>query len=723
MLIHFSKRPGVRHPSTGEVAHTEPLLARWTALVVRFRWFVLAGWLAAAVGGAFASAVLPGRLVNSFEVPRTESQRAEAALARGFGERQEGTFTVVFHARHSSRTDVRARLRSRLESAARLLPGGRLGVFRAGGGVVYGELQTTLGLQQAARYTGALRQTLGRDALVTGQPAIQHDLRPALSRDLLRGEAFALPLALIVLLAVLGLSLAVVIPFVFAACTIGATLVALDGIARVLPVSSYTTNVVELIGLGLAIDYSLLVLCRYREELRRPQAVTRTMTSSGRAVLFSGCAVAIGLALLLAVPVPFIRTIGVGGLLIPLVSMLAAVTLQPALLSLLGPRAFGRVRPGRGLWARLVRATMRRPRTVLVPTAIVLVAAAMPLLALRLSPGSLSTLPRALPASQGLEVLSGAFGPGALTPTEVVVDGDRARGAERSEVRRPIARLVDLLFHDPEVSLVATGRTKPYVSSDGRYARVIVIGRHEYGAVESRRLVSRLRNALVPDARFPGGVRVLVGGAPPKGADFLARAYGSFPWLVLAVLLVTYAVLVRAFRSVLLPLKAVVLNLLSVAASCGLLVTVFQYGVGANLLGVHPAAPIDGWVPVVLFATLFGLSMDYEVFLVSRIREVWDARRDNVEAIAVGLERTGRVITAAALVMAASFGGLVLGSVPGLEQLGLGLAFAVLIDATLVRALLVPSLMAVLGRWNWWLPSLPTRLRASPRLKEALDEA
>jgi putative drug exporter of the RND superfamily len=250
-----------------------------------------------------------------------------------------------------------------------------------------------------------------------------------------------------------------------------------------------------------------------------------------------------------------------------------------------------------------------------------------------------------------------------------------------------------------------------------------VIGRHEYGATASRQLVARIRDTLVPASRFPAGTQVFAGGAAPKGADFLERAYAFFPWLIFIALALTYLVLACAFRSLLLPLKAVLLNLLSVAATYGLLVAVFRFGIGAHLLGVHRSAEIEGWIPVFLFATLFGLSMDYEVFLVSRMREAWDARHDNVEAVAFGLERTGRLITAAALVMAISFAGFVVGSVPGLQQFGLGLALAVLIDATLVRALLVPSLMAVMGRWNWWLPARLGSVPTAIRLKEALDEA
>jgi RND superfamily putative drug exporter len=453
------------------------------------------------------------------------------------------------------------------------------------------------------------------------------------------------------------------------------------------------------------------------------------MVSAGRAVVFSGVAVAIGLTLLLFVPVPFIGTMGLAGLLIPLVSILAALTLQPALLSLYGRRALTGVRlprltsRRREPWAALARTIMRRPLLVLVPTSALLLAAAAPVLFLRLSPGSFAGLPRTTESAQGLAALTDAFGPGALTPTQVVVDAGSPAAARRPEVRAAVKRLSDGLFHDPEVYVVASGRGRPYVSPSGRYARVIVVGRHEYGAAASRRLVDRLRGNLVSTAGFPAGVHVSVGGAAPKGVDFLARAYSFFPWLVLIALALTYLVLTRAFRSLLLPLKAVLLNLLSVAASYGLLVAIFRFGVGADLLGVQRSAQIEGWIPIFLFAALFGLSMDYEVFLVSRMRESWDRRRDNVEAVAFGLERTGGLITAAAAVMAVSFAGFVVGSVPGLQQFGLGLALAVLIDATLIRALLVPSLMAIMGRWNWWLPARTAAARSVPRLEGALDEA
>jgi RND superfamily putative drug exporter len=440
------------------------------------------------------------------------------------------------------------------------------------------------------------------------------------------------------------------------------------------------------------------------------------MATAGRAVTFSGAAVAVSLALLLFIPVPFMQTLGVAGLLVPLASIAAALTLQPALLSFFGrsavrglplPRRRRRLR----FWERLTRTIMRRPVAVLVPTAAALVALALPAFRLEVGPGSFAALPRSNEAVEGLYALRGGFGSGAVTPTQIVVDA----GADGTAVHKPIDRLAERLFHDPEVFVVASGREAPYVAETGRYSRVAVVARHEYGESPSRDLVGRIRDRHVSAAGFPAGAHVQVGGVPAQGVDFLARAYGLFPWLVGGALLVTSLVLARAFRSLLLPVKAVLLNVLAVAASYGVLVAVFRYGVGADLLGVQRADEIEGWIPIFLFATLFGLSMDYEVFMVSRMREAWDRGSTNTEAVAHGLERTGRLITAAALVMVISFSGFVAGSVPGLQQFGVGLIAAILIDATAIRLLLVPSLMALLGRWNWWLPAAFTPARPDAR--------
>ncbi len=648
---------------------------------MRFRALVLVAWLAVLVLGILASSRLSPLLANSFSVPGTGSEQARQILQARFGERPDGTFTVVF------RTRSKEGLAARVARAARVVPTGHAGALRSAGGIVFADVRTSLDLQHAKRYTKALRGSLRGtpEALVTGQPAVQADLDPIFTADLHRGEAIAVPLTLLVLLAVFGVSLAVAIPFLVAGCTIAATLGLLYLVAHEVSMVAYVRNLVELIGLGLAVDYSLLVVHRYREELRHgltsDAAVVRTAATAGRAVAFSGGAVAIGLGLLLVVPVPFIRSMGIAGLLIPVVSVAAALTLQPALLSLLGHRLAGPARGG-AFWGRFARTIMRRPRTFLIAGSLVLVALALPAVTLELTPGSLTGIPSSTESVRGYDALRDALGGGLVTPTHVViVDG----GAAATE------RLVAELANEPETLLVARGKHPPYVAAGGRYRQVIVANRHEWGAAATRRYVERLRSRWIPSARFPAGARVYAGGAPPQGVDFISRTYQAVPWLVLCVLVLTYLVLLRAFRSAVIPLKALVLNTLSVAATFGVLALVFD-------------RPIEAWIPVFLFAALFGLSMDYEVFIVSRIREAHDAGEDDTAAVSHGLQQTGGIVTAAAAIMVAAFLGFAVGRIEGLRQFGVGLAVAVTLDATIVRAILVPSAMAVLGRWNWWLP-------------------
>jgi RND superfamily putative drug exporter len=278
-----------------------------------------------------------------------------------------------------------------------------------------------------------------------------------------------------------------------------------------------------------------------------------------------------------------------------------------------------------------------------------------------------------------------------------------------------VARLADELFHDPEVLAVANGARRPYTDASGRFARVLVVNRHEFGARETRDLVRRLRSRFVRAADFPPGADIEVGGAPAQGVDFLAGTYGRLPWLALLVVGVVIVALLRGFRSLLLPLQAILTSLVTVAATYGALVLVFQHGIGAGVLGLHTTDAIEGWVPIFLFAALLGLTTDYEAFLVLRVREIWDSGHDAGDAVVRGLARTGHVVTAAALVFAVSVSGFLVGRVAGLQQLGFGLAFGVLLDAAIVRALLVPSLMAVLGCWSWWLPAGIARLAGVAR--------
>jgi uncharacterized membrane protein YdfJ with MMPL/SSD domain len=705
---------------------------RWTRAVLRFRWPILLAWLVVFAVGALAFSRLSSLLSNEFTVPGTDSERARSILERHFHDRSDGAFTVVFRVRGGVDRRVAVRLQAAVDRAAKEVPGGQARrLVPAGRELLYCDVVSTLKLAKAKGYTddllGALPHTRAVSSYVTGQAAIQHDLDPIFAADLNKGELIALPIAVLVLFAVFGLSVAVTMPFIFAACTVMATLGGVFVYAHFLTTATYVTNLVFLIGAGIAIDYSLLVIYRFREELPRSadveHAVVRTMQTAGRAVVFSGATVAIGLGLLLFMPLPFMRSIGMGGFLIPLASIAAAVTLQPALLSIYGRRGVARIpllprrlraEADEGLWHLLAGAIMRRPAAFLAVGAALLVAAATPVFQLELTPGSASGIPQFPQSVRGFNLLKETVGPGAISPTQIVVDSGRAGRVRAQPVQSAIARLAANARADREVASVRYAAAPPFVDPSGRFEQLIVAGRHEYGDGESQAFVHRLRSEIVPAARWPLGVRVLAGGGPPQGVDFLDQAYRYFPWLVAVVLVLTYVLLMRAFRSLVLPLKAVVLNLLSVGASYGMLVVVFKYGVGHELIGIYRFEQVEGWIPIFLFAMLFGLSMDYEVFLVTRMREEWDHGRDNRGAVAYGLERTGRIVTAAAVVMVAAFSGFVAGRIVGLQEFGIGLAVAIFVDATLVRALLVPSLMALFGRYNWWLPHSLARLVGVP---------
>ncbi len=709
-------------------------MAGWTRFVLRHRRALLGAWIVVFLAGGFASSKLSPLLSNTFNVPGTDSERVRAALEEHFGDRPDGSFTIVFQLSGPRTPSKLASLQQLVDQAARVVPSGKpTKLLTAGRNVVFGDVVSTLNVAQAKKYTEPLLKALGTPndvahTYVTGAGPIQHDLDPIFSQDLKKGEGIAIPIALLILLAVFGISFAVTIPFVFAACTIMGSLGILYGVAHIASTPTYTTNLIQLIGLGIAVDYSLLIVYRFREELARgldkDEAVVRTMETAGRAVIFSGVAVALGLALLIAMPLPFMRMMGVAGFLIPCVSILAAATLQPVLLSFYGRRGTVRKRFLRreptdvehGLWARLARSIMAKPYAFLAGGAALLLAAAAPAFYLKLTPGSTFGIPRTPQAIRGFDVLRHAVGPGAVAPAEVLVHTSSGSVLEPA-VQAAVERLAASARHDPEVAAVYDGTTGRYVDASRTYEQVILAGRHDYGYPQEQALVKRLRGRLIPAAGFPPGTEVRVGGAPGQGVDFLHQAYTYFPPLIAAVLVLTYLLLLRAFRSLLLPLKAILLNLLSVGAAYGMLVVVFKWGVGHTLFGLYTFGQVEGWIPIFLFAMLFGLSMDYEVFLVTRMREMWDHGEDNVSSVAHGLERTGRIITAAAIIMCAAFSGFIAGRIVGLQEFGLGLAIAIFVDATIVRSLLVPSLMAIFGRWNWWLPgpfARAVRVQPSP---------
>ena len=700
-------------------------MQRWASTVIRFRWVVLVTWIVVVAGSVVASSGLNDLLTNRFVLPGAESERAGDILKKHFGQQPEGSFSVVVAGKPGMAQTLVGPTREVATRAAAALKTGKLESVRpVSGDVVTASIVSQLQPADAKAYTKAMREAAGEipgaTIYVTGQSAIEHDLEPIQNRDLFVGELLiAIPIALVILVFVFG-TLAFLLPFMLAAAAIPTTLAFVWIFANFMQLSTYLTNMVTLIGLGIAIDYSLLMVHRYREERRsgrsKEEAVAVTMNTAGRAVIFSGTAVAIGLALMLFMPLPFMRGFGLAGLLIPLVSVAAAMTLLPVLMYWLEDR-MDRVRliPKRvierredsesSFWARLATTIMKRPAVFATATTAALLLLAAPVLQLQLGPGSNEGIPQNLESVAGLNRLAAAVGDGALSPTNVVIDTGRAGGASDPKVQAGVQRLGSLLRGDSEIADVVPQT----VDRTGRYIDVKAIGKHEYGLPPSQEFVDRLRDVIIPAAAFPAGVEVLAGGGPPFGVDFLDITYGAFPWLVLAVLLLTYVLLVRAFRSLLLPLKAIILNLLSIGAAYGILVLAFKMGWGEPL-GLTQFDQIEGWIPVFLFAMLFGLSMDYEVFLVTRMREEWDATHDNEAAVRQGLAKTGRLVTAAGLIMVAAFMGFVAGSIVGLQQFGLGLAAAILIDVTIIRALLVPSAMKLFGRWNWWLPEGAARV-------------
>jgi RND superfamily putative drug exporter len=715
----------------------------FTGLVLRRRRAVLAAWLMALVLGGIGASKVGALLSNQFSVPGSPSQAGLTILRDRFHERSDGAFTLVAQALPGRTLSLPAVEAAARRGASALTDGVAGPPLPAARGVAYVEIQTVLENVHASDRTPAVRRAIGTvpgaRTYLTGFPAINHDTTPLYGQDLQNGEEIALPIAIVVMAFMFATLGAIIVPLLFALFTIVTALGLVWVLAHVMTMATYVTNIVTLIGIAIAIDYSMLVVFRFREELARGldvrEALLRTMETAGRATVFSGMTVAVGLALLAFMPLPFIRSMGLGGLLIPLVSVAASATLLPAMLSVLGagvnrfavlPRGVleRRTAADSGFWTRLARTIMRRPVLVVIGAGAVMLAIASPALQLKVTAGDNRGYPSGTPATDGLFILERTLGPGSLAPNQIVIDTGRAGGALSPAVQLAERRLLLMLRADRAVNpstiaapILVSRRVALQASLLDPTLEIVQVRAAAYqdsGTQQAANLVHRIRERYVPQAGF-GTAHVLVTGAPAFGVDFIAKAYGAFPWLVAAVLVISYFVLLRAFRSVVLPVKAVLMNLLSVTATYGVLVVFFQHGVGGDLLGLKSSPQIDGWIPIFLFAVLFGLSMDYEVFLLSRMREEWDASADNEHAVAYGLEHTGRIITAAAIIMIAAFAGFSAGRFVGFQEFGIGLSAAILLDATVVRALLVPAAMKLLGRWNWYLPEKVRRaLRLTP---------
>jgi RND superfamily putative drug exporter len=483
-----------------------------------------------------------------------------------------------------------------------------------------------------------------------------------------------------------------VVPLVNAAVAILTTLLIVRGVAAVSPVSMIVQFLIALIGLGVAIDYSLLVIVRWREERDKgaanEQAVVSAMASAGRAVAFSGLTVAVGLLALIVLPVSFLRSVGVSGMLIPLISVAVALTLLPVILQTVGPRLdWPRIRheqrASRGwlAWGRLVV----RHRWLAVGTGIaVLAALVIAATGIRFGNPAASAMSRAGDAEAGLVALERAgIGAGVLSPIEAI--------APASTARQAAARL-----HRVHGVLTAFAPAGSQWRRGGQ-ALVDVLPSADPSTPQGAGTLAAVRAAA--------GGRVQIGGMTASNADFVSAVYGSFPVMIVLIALVTYGLLARALGSLLLPLKAVVLNVISVAAAWGVMVLVWQDGYGSHALwGIPATGVITEWVPLMVFAFLFGLSMDYEVFILSRTREEYDRTGSTTHAAVAGIARTGRLVTSAALILCLSFVAMATGPETDIKILATGLGAGILLDATVVRALLVPALVSLFGEWNWWLP-------------------
>ena len=708
------------------------MLESWTHRLLRHRAPIVAIWLVITAFGLIAAGNLNEHLTTSLNVPGSESEKASKMLSTNFGENTEGTFTVVYKYTRATKEQL-AGIEQAVEKASAVIPGSQIGAQKSLVGTLYTNVTTPLSLVEAASYTTTLRQALVQQGLsgayVTGPPAIEKDVTPVLARDLQRGQLVAVVIALLLLLLLLGSTWAIFIPLIFATASVSLALGFIYLIAQKLLMVLYVPNIVELIGLGLAIDYSLLMVHRYRRELlsnsNEEVALIRTMQTAGRTVVLSGITVSVALSTLLLVPVPFVRSLGIAGLLVPLVSVIAALTLQPVLLSLLGNRVFsdgyqgimGKKDPLAGIWAKLARWVIPRAKSVFAITLIVLLLAASLVFKLEITSSSLTAIPTNLESGAVLSDFAKKVGPGVITPNEIVIDLVAPGRANSEQVEAARLALATSISTMPEVLMVASGKEAQYVDSTGQFIRLYAIGSNAIGDKKTRELVENIRLHITSVSGFPSGTQIYLGGSTAQGVDLINAILGSLPSIILLLLLIAFLLLARAFRSLILPIKAILMDLVSISISFASLVAIFKFGIGSTLLGTYQLDQIEAWVLIFMFAVLFGLSMDYEIFLVSRMREAKDAGASNNDAITHGIAHTGGVVSGAAIILVGALSGFVFGHFAGLQELGIGLAVGIIIDATIIRGLLLPSSMVLLGRWNWWLPqglAALLKVKASP---------
>jgi len=713
--------------------------------LTRRRRLVVALWLVTLVAAApFAARQTEHLTAGGFKVPGSGSAKVEEALA-DFERAEREPLSVVLALRpQGDAAAVRAAIDRVRAVAAELedveLPAEAVAAAKREAGtkpitivplIAEGPTESVVDLAVALRdRLGAGEARDGVETYVAGQAALFAGLQDLTKEDLREAELRGFPAVLVVLLAVFGSLAAAALPLALGFASVLITGAIVFFLSQAMDMSVLVTNAASMIGIGVAVDYSLFVLARYREEVRAgapPDEARRvSLRTSGIAVAFSGLTVMISLAGLFLAPSQAIRSMAVGAIVAVGIAVLAAVGLLPVLIRLLGRRAYARGRvaltlelvwrrlrsrprrrgstaPGRprrpDFWTRWTERVIRRPVLSAALSAALLAALAIPAFSLKLGDGSLQQLPAGHDARVGAELAAKAEGPGASGPTWVVARFDRGGWADRLN-RAAVARWIGAVERDPAVAEVAP----PQPSRDGRSVLLTVVPAADPEGPVAGALLDRLRAAADGGRGLAAVADVEVGGGTAYVEDFKDLVFGSMWKVGLFVAVFSYLVLLVLLRSVVLPLKAVVMNLLSVGAAYGVLVAVFQYGWLDDLLGYDSLGYIHTMTPLFLLAIVFGLSMDYEVFLLTRVRERYDATGDTRAAIAQGLRASARTISSAALIMVVVFGIFAGTGVPAIKELGLGLAVAIAIDATIVRLVLVPAAMQILGRWNWWLP-------------------
>ncbi|MBA2508648.1 MAG: MMPL family transporter [Nocardioidaceae bacterium] len=695
-------------------------MQRWGQLITRRRWTILViAALTSVLAGVCGAGVFGALSDGGFENPDSESAKASEAIVETFG-RVDADVLVLYAADGGERIDSPAGERS-VTTVVDVLPADLVdsvvtpwnvpaqqapGLVSNDGGtaLVAITLAGDADEDRADAYE-QIRPDLDAEGLRTqvgGPSAVFSDVGEQVGADIGRAESLAIPLVLLLSLYVFGSVVSALLPALLGGMAIIGSFAVLRLLTTVTDVSVFAINVIILLGLGLAVDYALFMVSRFREELGRghdtPGALVATMATAGRTVAFSGLIVTVSLASLLLFPQTFLRSMGFGGMAAVLVAMVLGLTVLPALLAVLGPRvelgALPFLRRGRGrhaaaggpgAWARIAHAVMRRPVAFLTATVVGLLALGLPFLQVQWTSVDHRVLPEGTQSRTVAERLETEFPAEAGSIASVVVSGaDRAEVADYEQRLKSVAGVTDTQT----------------VDSSGDQTLVEVSYPDQAQTEPARELVQGLRNVPPPD-----GATVLIGGETAALGDLLADLGDTLPWMGLIVVTAMLVLLFLAFGSVVLPVKAVIVNVVSVAASFGVVTWIFQDGNLADTLGFTPLGALDATQPILMLAILFGLSMDYEVFLLSRIRERWDQTHDNTEAVATGLQRTGGIITSAALLLAVVIGAFATSGIVFIKMIGVGMLVAIVLDATVVRALLVPAAMRLMGTANWWAPA------------------